>query len=233
MKPVLELRLEEFLESHPEIQKTGKKFKHKNSSHLVKLPKKFSPELCRLLGIIQGDGNMSFDRIVITDKCLEYHVVIQNLFEKVFSVKPNLFHDKKRHTYYSHIKRMAIYKFLTEVLEVPKGSVRRGLLITSYMNLWDKKLRSSYLGGLFDSEGHVGKKQAKISFTITSKEIFDFVKNFLLENEIKVSEYKRKRHEKPEYEIYIYGKQNIQKMLKFVKLYHPDKVSRLKLFSFH
>lgn len=233
MKQVLELRLKEFLDKHPEIYKIGKTFRHKNSSHEIKLPKKFSPELCRLLGIIHGDGNMSYDRIVITDKCLEYHIIIQDLFEKVFSVKPNLFHDKKRHTYYSHIKRMVVYKFLVEVLEVPKGSIRRRLSTTSYMNLWDKKLKSSYLGGLFDSEGHVGKKQAKISFTITSKEIFDFVKNFLLENGIKVSEYKRKRHEKPEYEIYIYGKQNIQEMLKFVKFYHPDKVSRLKLFSSH
>ena len=233
MERVLERRLVEFLDKHPEIEKTGKKFRHKNSIHAISLPNKFSPELCRVLGIIHGDGNMSYGRIVITDKCFEYHSIIKRLFEKVFSVKPNVFHDEARHTYYSHIKRMALYKFLVEVLEVPKGSVRKKLSPPNYANAWNGKLKASYVAGLFDSEGHVGKSQAKISFTTTSKEVFVFVKNFLLENEIKVSEYIRKRHVNPEYEIYLYGKQNIQKFLNLVKLLHPDKVTKLKIFSFH
>ena len=233
MEEVLGSRLIEFLEKHPEIQKVGNDYRHKNSNKAITLPKKFTPELCRILGIIHGDGNMSNGRIVITDKCLEYHSVIGKLFENVFSVKPNIFHDKKRHTYYSHLKRMALYKFLVEVLEVPKGSVRKRLSLASYIHRWDRKLKASYTGGLFDSEGHVGKSQAKISFTTTTKDIFDFVKNFLEENRIKVSPYIRNRHEKPEYEIYIYGRQNIQDFLKLVKFYHPDKVSRLRNFPFH
>ena len=119
------------------------------------------------------------------------------------------------------------------MLEVPKGSVRKGLSLVSYIGLWDTTLKASYIAGLFDSEGHVGKSQAKISFSITSKEIFDFVKQFLSENKIKVSTYIRTRHEKPEYELYIYGKENIQNFLKLVNFLHSDKVSRLKSFSFH
>ncbi len=233
MKGVLGSRLVAFLDKHPEIQKIGGKFRHKNSSELITLPKYFTPELCRIIGMIHGDGNMSNGRLVITDKCLGYNAIIRNLFEKAFSVKPNIFHDRKRHTYYSHFKRMAIYKFLVEVLEVPKGPVRRSLSLPSYVHMWDAKLKASYIGGLFDSEGHVGKAQAKISFSITTKDIFEFVKNFLEGNKIKVSIYLRYRHEKPEYELYIYGRQNIQVFLKLVKFYHPDKISRLKPFPIH
>ena len=99
------------MEKHPEIKKTGKKFLHKNSRDAITLPAKFSPELCRILGIIHGDGNMSNGRVVITDKCLEYHGVIKNLFEKVFSVKPNIFFDRKRHTLFSFKEKCPLQVF--------------------------------------------------------------------------------------------------------------------------
>ena len=176
---------------------------------------------------------MSNDRVAISDECFEYHAIICDLFSKVFCVKPNIFHDENRNTFYSHFKRMALYKFLVEVLEVPRGPVRRSLSLPSYVDSWDAKLKASYIGGLFDSEGHVGKTQAKIAFSITTKDVFEFVKNFLEENKIKVSIYIRNRHVKKEYELYIYGRENIQVFLKLVKFYHPDKVSRLKPFPIH
>ena len=165
MKQGLECRLARFLENHPEIIKINGKFRCKNSPHLVKLPKTFSKDLCRLLGIIHGDGNMSGSRILVTDKSKDYHNVIKYLFEKVFGITPNLFHDKNRNSYYSHIKRKVVYMFLTEVLEVPKGSVRKNLSPASFVKKWNAELKGSYLGGLFDSEGHVSKLQAKINFS--------------------------------------------------------------------
>ena len=230
MKKGLECRLKSFLKRHPEIEQKNGMFHYKNSPYLVKLPKSFSEELCRILGIIHGDGNMSNSRILICDKCKEYHKTIQELFQKVFNATPNLFHDKNRHTYYSHLKRKAVYLFLVEVLEVPSGSVRKNLLLPSYVNSWDGKLKGSYLGGLLDSEGHVSKLQAKINFTTTSKPLFDFAENFLAKNKIKFGIYKRKRRRQNELEINIYGKKNIKKLLNYTCLLNADKKTRLEKF---
>ncbi|GEM_PF-1383147 len=234
MKQGFDGRLEEFLQKHPEIEEKSEKFRYKNSTFWVKFPNDFSESLCRLLGIIHGDGNMSYGRILITDKCKDYHLVIRNLFEEIFDVTPNLFHDKNRHSYYSHLKRKAVYLFLVEVLEVPRGSVRQNLSPISFVKTWDSKLKGSYLGGLLDSEGHISKLQAKINFTTTSKPVFDFVADFLTEHEIKFGKYVRHRRANPELEINIYGKQNISKFLTYTSFRNPEKIARLEKFlQFH
>ena len=178
MKQGFDGRLEGFLQAHPEIEEKSGKFRYKNSTFWVKLPNGFSEALCRFIGILHGDGNMSHGRILITDKCKDYHLTVSNLFEEIFGAKPNLFHDKNRNSYYSHLKRKAVYLFLVEVLEVPRGSVRKNLSLAAYVKTWDSKLKGSYLGGLLDSEGHISKLQAKINFTTTSKQVFDFVVEF-------------------------------------------------------
>ena len=234
MGQVLECRLKAFLQKHPEIERTKQGFRYKNSPHKVKLPAKFSKELCRILGILHGDGNMSGGRILITDKNKEYHETLQKLFSKVFAVKLNLFHDKKRNTYYSHTKRKALYKYFTEVLEVPKGSVRERLSPPSFLKQWNEGFKGAYLGGLFDAEGYIGKKQARITFSTTSKPLWELAKQFLSSKGIKVSEYSRKRRERREFELYIYGKKNIQKFLGVVEFLHPEKRRRLaKVLPFH
>lgn len=133
-------------------------------------------------------------------------------------------------TFYSHFKNKVVYLFLTKVLEVPKGSVRKGLSLPSFVKDLDDGLKASYLSGLFDSEGHVGKSQAKINLATTTKSIFEFAKEFLLGKGIKLSLYIRRRRANPEYEINIYGKENIRKFLALISFSHPAKVARLKQF---
>ena len=100
-----------------------------------KIPTTITKKLCRIIGIIHGDGNMSLSRIHITDKCLEYHKkILHPLFKDVFGIKLNLFHDRNRNSYYSHIKDKKVYKYLTENLEIPKGSVRKNLFIPNCLS---------------------------------------------------------------------------------------------------
>src|SRR3989344_1794205 len=145
-----------------------------------KLPKRLTKKLCRVIGIIHGDGNMSSSRIHITDKCLDYHIqVLQPLFKDVFNLELNLFHDKNRNSYYSHVKDKKVYKYLTETLEIPKGAVRKNLKIPNYIKSLQDSLKASYISGLFDAECYISKRQAEISFSITCQEIFEFIKEFL------------------------------------------------------
>jgi len=197
-----------------------------------KLPKRITKNLCRIIGIIHGDGNMSLSRILITDKCRDYHIkVLHRLFKDVFNLELNLFHDKNRNSYYSHVKNKKVYNYLTETLEIPKGSVRNGLRVPEYLKKLPTYLKASYISGLFDAESYISKRQAEINFSTTCQDIFEFIKKFLEERQIKFSSRIRDRRKNREYEIYIYGRNNIKNLLRVIKFKHPDKLSQLHIPS--
>ena len=221
---MLEFRVKKFLNKNKDIIKEDGKYTCKRSPYKIKFPVKFSPELCRLLGEMHGDGNLSSNRIHITDKCKEFHIKELNpLFKKLFGISLNLFYDKNRNSYYSYLKSSILYRYFTEILELPKGSIRKKLKLPNFMYTWNNKLIGSYIGGLFDAESSISKRQAQISISTTSKQIFIFVRKFLIKIKIKHSLYIRSRRANKEYEIYIYGKKNIKNFLKHIKILHPDK----------
>ena len=229
----LESRVLRFLEIHSEIQKTENGFKSRKSSNSVKLPKNFTPDLCRIIGIIHGDGNMSGKRFLITDRNFKYHKYLNKLFRRTFGITLNIFHDKNRNSFYSHSKNSVIYKYLTEVLEIPIGAVRKNLKIPKFIYKLPIKLKSEYVAGLFDSESHIRNRQAEIDFSTTTKEIWLFLMDFFKEIEIKYSKRVRKRRKNPEFELFIYGKNNLNIFNEFVKLKHPEKIDRLNIFLLH
>ena len=228
----LEFRVRKFLGNNKDIRKTRNKYSCLRSPYKVKIPVKFTEDLCRFVGIMHGDGNMSFSRIHVSDKSLVYHEkVICSIFHKLFGIKLHIFEDKQRHTYYSHIKCRIIYKYLTEVLELPIGPIRNQLTVPGYLKKLKNNLKAGYVGGLFDSEGHISKRQAVASFSTTNKQVFDFVRLFLKSNKIDFSIYIRDRRLNREYEIYIYGKDRLKRLNESIKIKHPDKVDRLNMFS--
>lgn len=226
----LECRVKLFLKKHKEIYKSGSKYSIKKSAYEVKIPRKINKDLCRLLGILHGDGNMSLNRIHFSDKSKKYHeTVIGPTFQKIFGIKLNTFHDINRNTYYSHIKSKIIYRLLVEVFEIPEGSVRKSIQIPEVLKKATKKQKSAYIAGLFDAESHICKREARISFYTTSINLFNFVKDFLEEINIKYSIYSRFRRKNKEYEINLYGKNNIKKFIEIVEMKHPDKTACLFL----
>ena len=229
----LECRVLEFLQQNSDIQKLDTYFTCKKSPYRVLLPIKFTKELCRIIGIIHGDGNMSGGRIHITDKNFKYHKIINTLFQNTFGISLNLYHDKKRNSYYSHIKNSIIYRYLTEVLEIPKGAVRKNLKIPSFIKTLNLELQAEYIAGLFDAEGHIRIRQAEIDFSTSTEDIFQLISEFLTKIQIKFSTRIRHRRKNPEFEIFIYGKNNLQKFNNFIHLKHPAKLKRIKFFFPH
>jgi hypothetical protein len=112
------LNLEKFLQQHQDIKSMKSFYYCKGSRYRVKLPQQFNYDLCRLIGIIQGDGNLSSNRILITDKNSEYHQeVLQPLFKRLFNLPLNLYFDRNRSSYYSHVKSSIVFRYLIGVLE--------------------------------------------------------------------------------------------------------------------
>src|SRR3989338_1743501 len=105
---VLECRVRNFLKNNPDIFLIGKKYTCKKSPYKVKIPKKESKEIMRFLGVLHGDGNISGKRILITEKDGSFCEIIKSLFEKIFTIVPNIFYDKNRNSNYCHIKNSVI-----------------------------------------------------------------------------------------------------------------------------
>ena len=227
---VLECRVRNFLKNNPDIFLIGKKYTCKKSPYKVKIPKKESKEIMRFLGVLHGDGNISGKRILITEKDGSFCEIIKSLFEKIFTIVPNIFYDKNRNSNYCHIKNSVICRYLVEVLEMPSESVRDNIKIPGFMKRLPLKLKTEYIGGLFDAESWLTKRQAHIGFSITNKKIRDFISKILLRLGISHSITFRNRRENKEFEIHIYGKQNLKKFKETVGLKNPRKANFISTF---
>ena len=162
--------------------------------------------------------------------CLQFHEeVVQPTFRELFTVRTNIYHDEGRNSYYSHLKNSVLYDFFTEVLEIPRGSVRERLQVPGYIKNLNLPLLSAYVGGLYDAEGHVKKRQAEIDFSTTSQDVWEVVDTTLTRQNIGHSLNRRQRSSL-ENEIYIYGKDDIAKFDDCVKFTHPVKMQSLSRF---
>lgn len=212
------------------VRNLMKKGRRKSPLLKVRLPTKVTPELCRLLGLLHGDGNMSGGRVLLTDQNREFHKTIRGIFKSTFELAPNTFHDTGRNTYYTHTKSVLVYRFLTEIMEMPKGAVRQKLRVPAYMKKLGRHLQAEYVGGLFDAEGCVKKRQAELNISTTSKSVFGFLGAFLRGIGVTHSPYIRMRHVNPEFEIYVYGKDDLRKFARYVSFRHPSKKRRMANF---
>lgn len=228
---VLELRVKNFLKNQPDILRKHGRYTCKRSPYYTNLPSRESETLLRILGIIHGDGNMSGNRILISENDINFANKISALFNKIFGIQLNIFHDKKRNSYYCHVKNSVIYRYLTNVLEVPNGAVRPALKLPSYLKKLEFKFQKEYVGGLYDAEGWLTTRQAHIGFSMINKGIRDFISSILKKCEIKHSISSRHRRENVEYELHIYGKSNLKKFQEQISFRHPEKIA--KIFKFY
>lgn len=222
----LEFRVKEFIKNNPKIVKKQNKYVWGKSKTLTKIPKD-TILLLRTIGIIHGDGNMSNERILISEKEFDFQIRLHNYFKKLFGMEFNIYQDKNRNTFYLHSKNKVVYNFLNQVLEIPKGSIRKNIKIPSYFENLNQNEINSYVEGLFDAEGSVKIKQAELNFCSNSKILFDFVKEILNKNEIIFSPYSKKREERKNIEYNIYGKNNLKNFQSRIGFSHPTKIKKL------
>ncbi len=227
---VLECRVKKFLKNNFDITIKYNKYSCKRSPRHVKLPSKENEFLLRFIGMLHGDGNMFNKRILITEKDKDFCDKISQLFERVFAIALNIFYDKNRNSHYCHVKNSIIFRYLVEVLEVPKQSVRKKIYLPIYMKKLGLKFQKEYVGGLYDAEGWVTSRQAHIGLSITNKNIIDFVSEILTRCGIKHTKSFRDRRENIEYEIHIYGKDNLKKFQEKISFTHPLKITKISSF---
>ncbi len=231
------INLNKFLRRNPDIKRINGMYFCKGSPYRVFLRDKLSIDLCRFIGIMQGDGNLSSNRIHITDEDPEYHTkVLYPLVKKLFNLELNLYYDNPRGSYYSHIKSSVIYRYIIQCLGFSAGSVRDSILnkIPSYLYQLDLCQKSYYIAGLYDAEGHVKLRQAEIDFSITSIPVGEYISEFFDYNAIDYTPIIRKREGRSLiYEIYIYGRDDVSLFSDLIPILHPAKVNRIRKLLHH
>ena len=212
-----------FLSAHSEILCVGGRFTIKKSPCNVRLPSKLTRNLCWLIGILQGDGNINGTRILISEQEERFHVEIGRAFRALFGISFHKYHDIARNTYY-YVKSKIVSTFLKEVFGLPDGRKMR-LGVPVFIQRSELVLRAAYLGGVFDAEGFVSKRQAAIALSISSKAIAKFVHRTLSELGVHNTMRGRSRsRRRSEYLVEIYGKKRVNLFHKRIGFRHPVKV---------
>lgn len=224
---VFKEKIDEFVAKNWRVKQVGNYYVYGRSQQLVRLPNDISPQLGRLLGIIYGDGSFSHRRLTITDRELIFHTsVLRKMFGDLFNVTPNIFHDEKRNTYYSHTKSKLLLNYFEKIMGVPTGQLRNAV-IPNWCDTVDISFRRAMVGGLFDAESHVRARQAEIDFTTTSSHIFNFCEKILSFTNISFSVRERARRKHIEYEINIYGKDDLIQFVSLIGFSHPTKIVQI------
>ena len=152
-----------------------------NVTKSIKKPD-YSPKLAEFTGIVMGDGGITKNQLTITlhhidDK--EYGKFVAKLMEKLFGVKPSIYHDSEDSVNNFVISRIKLIKFCTEKLGLKIGNkIKQQISIPDWIET-NKKYQIACIRGLVDTDGclvihkyKVGGKQycyKKLNFCSASK----------------------------------------------------------------
>ena len=144
--------------------------------HVITLPKYLNEDFMYLVGLICGDGSVSktgFGGLSIKfcsndDELLNE---FQNLSKVVLKINPRYYKHPERIPYYTFNSK--IFGNILEKLGVPDGKKSNRIRITEELSKLPNSLLSSYLQGVFDTDGSVvirEKGSSCVDLTTTSKE---------------------------------------------------------------
>lgn len=208
---------------------------------------KINKDLAEETGIHVGDGSMNFYKgngHVYTVAChkdddrdyMDNHIL--PLIKRIYGKEPKP-RNWSQGTYGFRICSKDIIKFKNEVLELPLGK-KTNIKIPSII-LKDKKLMKHFIMGLFDTDGSLtlwktnNKLYPRIYFSNISKNLVKQVKEFLLKEGFRVTEWETEYVEKnwnKAYKLSINGEKMLIKWIKeigFNNSKHIRKLGSLKL----
>lgn len=208
------------------------------SKHWIKLPKKVTPELCYLIGILLGDGHMAGDScndrgnwiISVYFDAFEHLKIYSDLINSIFGCEVKIYNPPEN-CFAAEFGSRAVHWFLRSFFKLKNGA-KCDLIEIPEIILATKNagLISSCIKGLFDSDGTITKNTVK--YASTSEKIVDQVINFLNSNGINTSKemwLKNERY-KPLYTARIRSKQDIFRFSELIGFDHPEKRKKLNTF---
>ena len=188
------------------------------------IPPKESSSLAEIIGVLNGDGHLSFQNyeICVVGNLLEkdYFYYLKNLFEKTFKLEFTI------NEYPTHLKLRTyskkLFYFLIKKYFLPKGKKLGRLKIPpKFFN--SKILLISYIRGMFDTDGGFNLRRIKdpmVHITSADPKFLEQLRKTLIILNFKVSKTDKK--------VTIYQKEMIDRFFKEIK---PANSKHLKKYK--
>ena len=144
------------------------KFSNSDIKRSINIPKKLTPELCEIIGILAGDGCIykrknRYEIYIDGDsrEDLQYHEnIITGLFKNIFNLKIKTYKIKNKNAIRTRIDSKAIFTFLNKCIGIPYGKKSKNLIIPNCI-YYNKKFIYNYLRGLADTDFYLKFKKIK------------------------------------------------------------------------
>ena len=168
----------------------------------VKLPKEMNPKLAYFAGYFLGDGglkdiqktylkNKRFEhKIEIADEFLPQIEKMQKIFWELFGTLPPIRYEriaKGEQTFYLNPTNKVVYRFLTQIFDLPSGSKADKLQIPKIIQGSDNEIKKWFVRGIFDAEGDTRaveggfKSQARVKIRMKPKQFIIDLKRLVEE----------------------------------------------------
>lgn len=173
--------------------KKGRRQKHPIINVPMSINKpRLSEKLAEFVGIVLGDGGISKNQVCITLHHIDdksYSVFVIDLIEKLFKLKPSVYHNVNDSVYDIVVSRVELVRFLTDKLGLKIGNkVKQQVDVSGWIKK-NKKFKIACVRGLMDTDGSIfihkykvkGREYQykKMAFTSRSKPLVIFVYNAL------------------------------------------------------
>ncbi|MBI2597653.1 MAG: AAA family ATPase [Candidatus Diapherotrites archaeon] len=147
------MKLKEFKGTQSEILgiKIASKRKNFDKKEFIKLPKKSSPELLRLLGLMYSEGSLQYEGLEFANNEEKLKQEFTMLAKKLFGIKPVI--KKQRVICYS----VALRHFFEQSLGFPKIGRRGNYSLPQWTFGITKKETAAFIQGFFEGDGTVSK----------------------------------------------------------------------------
>jgi hypothetical protein len=209
------------------------------------LPKRPSKELAEFIGILAGDGHVSFEtkenKISISGNSTTDYVyfkkTIINLLKDLFNINCKVKKRKGMNAIEIKFNSKSMLEFLREI-----GYYKlKCKIIIPYWIIKNEQLHSPFLKGLFDTDGCIFRSNKEgspnypcIELTTACLELATLVKQILLINKFKVPKIRKYQYSHSNnfsYKVSLYGYNNLEKWINeigFSNIYKKDRAIKYK-----
>ena len=211
---------------------------------IVRIPKKLSPDIFYLSGLILGDGCLP-DKKRGKENNLEYGFSIVSGQEEFLNNKIRPIIEENFQTtcgklrYYNHggptwcleKRNKALHRFFTKIMGLPHGKKSEKAHIPNIVKEANDKEKIAFLCGLIDSD--IGKHSGGMGCTFRSKKIvedlIEFLRNLGIEARSSGTHYKNNRYEQNDFRILKSQVKTLKELL--LRNYLPKRKDRIETIN--
>ena len=203
-------------------------------SYKITPPTAISPELCRIIGYLLGDGHIYVNErkeiyeIVFTNTDQDLLEDYINCFKRVFGLAPRVL--KRDRIFRAIVRSVDVFNFLREV--TPQLLVQSKLReVPPIIMQADNSMVTSFLKGIFDSKATINSRSGEIALYSTNEKLLVQIQTLLCRygiiSQIRLISRKKKKRIERTYKLLITG-EDVSRYNLFIGFTSSEKIRKLE-----